>query len=294
MSTIPVDDVPLDPFSVGGTELVSRINRIESAYHSGQLSAARPPLCSIGGVWSRANSDGTHSLMVYDGTSDSVVDTFGEDAAPKPTLDQMAPGYSPAGSYSQGQVVFNAGTGKFEQAKVPVAPGPYNPSQWLRLGAFRDAFQPYPLPLPDLPGRVFVEYAISAAQIAGYQGASGATIHRASGHAIFFGAETGSGRRNGMVVLFVEASFVGPPASAEIFSWTPPLPAGQLVTGIAQPIMQVTRRQSNGMIDQWVGAFGTISASKVAAFTTEMNFKPRTVHDHCQFVFEAPMAIHVQ
>lgn len=294
MSNIPSSDVPLDPFSIGGTELVARMNRLFDSVHSGHLSNIRPPLVSAGGLWSRENPDGSHSLILYDGTADAIIDTYGPNASPKPELSQIAAAYQATSTYVQGQVVYNAANGRFEQAKTNVAPGAYNPNQWLALGQFRSAFQTMPLPVPELPGRVFREYSIAPGDITGYGAATGAVIHYASGHAIAFGEETGVGNRLGAALFFVEVSFAGPPTGAEYIKWKPNPPLQQqLVAGITG-LVTTLRRQPNGVVDQWVGYSGSVNGSKELILNTEIAFKPRTVHNNCRFVFEVPLVLYSQ
>lgn len=293
MATIPSNDVPLDPFSVGGTELVARVNRLFDAAHSGNLSTVRPPLISAGGLWSRENPDASHSLVLYDGTADAVIDTYGPNTAPKPELSQIAASYQSANSYVQGQVVYNTANGRFEQAKTNVAAGAYNPNQWLALSEFRSAFQTMPLPVPALPGRVYLEQSVAQADITG---PVGAVIHHASGHVMTFGEANGMGYRFGLATFFVEASFAGPPPATppEYFKWKPnPALNKQLVSGTTM-LCTVIRRQANGVVDQWVGSYGTVTASTELIISAEMGFKNRTVHNNCRFAFELPIAIYNQ
>lgn len=297
MSNIPASDLPIDPFSIGGTELVTRLNRLNDAICSGHLSNIRPPLISAGGLWSRANPDASHSLVLYDGVADAVVDTYGADTAPKPDLSQIAAPYGPTSNYTMGQVVFNSANGRFEQAKTNVSAGPYNPNQWLALGGFRDAFQPMPLPVPDLPGPIFREFSVEKEQATLY-GASasitGAVLHSFTGRVITFGPETGAGYRYGAAIFFAEASFSGPSTGAEYFMWNPVPALGQQLFSAPDQTMTILRRQSNGVTDMWVGSYAGTNGMKSLLLTTEGAFKKRTVHNNCRFAYEIPFCMYSQ
>ena len=66
-------DSPIDPLTVDGTELATRLNRLVDAIDSGQSGNARPATLTAGGIYTKTAAGGEMSVMLYDGTSEHEI-----------------------------------------------------------------------------------------------------------------------------------------------------------------------------------------------------------------------------
>jgi hypothetical protein len=133
MAIINSPDAPIDPFSVGGTELVERINRLVAAFQSNNANAARPPAIQAGGLWSRSDE-----VMLFDGAADASLFKVGR--PPPLAMESILPVFSETDSYPPMSVVYNPTNRRVEQNSKAVSPGPYNAGIWAALPSFRDGF----------------------------------------------------------------------------------------------------------------------------------------------------------
>lgn len=153
MSNIADQDYPIDPFSIGGTELCARMNRLSETFHSRMLGQSRPPALQVGGMWVRTGADGL-SLMLYDGSSDSVVanwDTAGEGGFNGVSPETLADVHNPARSYKHGDIIWSEADGMFMSANQDIVAGPFDPAMWgalpnLRSGGLLASGQTSPVP----------------------------------------------------------------------------------------------------------------------------------------------------
>lgn len=74
MAIISTGDSPIDPNTVDGTELATRLNRLYPAVSSNHSNATRPPYITAGGLWTKFTSPSTYELMFYNGVTDQKVD----------------------------------------------------------------------------------------------------------------------------------------------------------------------------------------------------------------------------
>ena len=66
-------DNPIDPLTVDGTELATRLNRLVDAIDSDQSGNARPATLTAGGIYTKTAAGGVMSVMLYDGTSEHEI-----------------------------------------------------------------------------------------------------------------------------------------------------------------------------------------------------------------------------
>lgn len=62
-----------DTAAESGDDLADRLNSFDTAHKSNQAGSARPSSIAAGGIWSRANGDGTYTLMLWDGAADRPI-----------------------------------------------------------------------------------------------------------------------------------------------------------------------------------------------------------------------------
>jgi hypothetical protein len=140
MQSIRTDDFPIDPYSIGGTELVARINRLSEDVHKQFASATRPPTLTAGGLWVREDASGA-SLVLFDGTADAVVGSWSDTGAGGIGLhgETIAPIHDPARAYARGDVIWVPSAEAFFSANADIPAGPYDPSGWGQLSNLRQA-----------------------------------------------------------------------------------------------------------------------------------------------------------
>lgn len=140
MQSINPGDFPIDPYSVGGTELVARINRLSDDVHKQFASAIRPATLTAGGLWVREDAAG-YSLVLFDGTADAVVGSWSDTGEGGIGLrgETIAPVHDPARAYDRGDVIWVPSAEAFFSANTDLQPGPYNAGDWGQLSHLRQA-----------------------------------------------------------------------------------------------------------------------------------------------------------
>lgn len=140
MQSILSGDFPIDPYSVGGSELVARINRLSEDVHKQFAGATRPATLTAGGLWVREDASG-RSLVLFDGTADAVVGNWSDAGEGGVGLrgETVAAIHDPAKSYPRGSVIWVPAAEAFFSANNDLAPGPFNPNDWGQLSNLRQA-----------------------------------------------------------------------------------------------------------------------------------------------------------
>lgn len=125
MSLINPGDFPIDPNTVDGTELASRLNRLKLAIFSGLSNATRPPDITAGGVWGKLVSPGVYQLMQFDGVADNVVG-IGDIQS-----QSLALPFDIATNYKTGDLIWDEASGTLLSAKYAIASGSaFNAGDW--------------------------------------------------------------------------------------------------------------------------------------------------------------------
>jgi hypothetical protein len=134
MAIVNTGDWPCDPNTTTGTDLAERLSRQFAAIVSSNLNPTRPAYLTAGAVWSQSQPGGGYKLFFFDGTKDheiGQVDAAGVGAFGGGTA--LAPAFSATATYAAGQIIYDAATGTYLQAKNANGPGAYNAGDWQSL-----------------------------------------------------------------------------------------------------------------------------------------------------------------